>query len=469
MGRDLREQTPRTALGRELGSGDSHATIVRMSWRRWAPIATAAAIGIGLIACSQVLGLHEPEVVASETSETSEGGVASGGGGEGGVSAAACSLAKDCPAIVTTPPDCAEVECRSGACRYRARDVDQDGQRASLCAAVGITIELGSDCDDHDGQLYDGHPRECSASSTGTAITFPFLPPRGACRLGTQSCTGGSLGPCVGTVGPTTELCSGSADEDCDGNAFNGCTCTPGMTQPCGHAQVGICKPGTTSCVTVDGGASTFGPCLGSIEPAAVDCSNGLAHNCNGAVDTSEASCAGPGGGTPGSTRACNAHAQDGVGVCHAGTQTCNANGSSSSWGPCSGDVGPTAEQCDGNDYDCNGVAGVDDPAPPAPAGTLNCAKVFRCDAGGLRAARGPLFYRTGIGWTNIVGTNVWMGYATRGVFTPTPPAGQYRISRDGTGTKMGPVSVSSVCCGASGCPTANVLYDGAGQFYTLP
>ena len=42
-------------------------------------------------------------------------------------------------------------------------------------------------------------------------------------------------------------------------------------------------------------------------------------------------------------------------------------------------DVGPTGEQCDGNDYDCNGVAGVDDPAPPAPADTLNCAKVFRC------------------------------------------------------------------------------------------
>lgn len=41
-----------------------------------------------------------------------------------------------------------------------------------------------------------------------------------------------------------------------------------------------------------------------------------------------------------------------GVGVCRAGTQTCQGNGT---WGPCEGEVLPGAEVCDGLDNDCDG------------------------------------------------------------------------------------------------------------------
>ncbi|HOZ52898.1 MAG TPA: choice-of-anchor D domain-containing protein, partial [Chitinophagaceae bacterium] len=56
----------------------------------------------------------------------------------------------------------------------------------------------------------------------------------------------------------------------------------------------------------------------------------------------------------PGITRSCYSGPSGtaGVGVCHAGTQTCQTN---SSWGPCNGEVFPTAEVCNGLDDDCDG------------------------------------------------------------------------------------------------------------------
>jgi hypothetical protein len=44
----------------------------------------------------------------------------------------------------------------------------------------------------------------------------------------------------------------------------------------------------------------------------------------------------------------------DGVGACTAGTQTCDLTGT---WGPCTGEVVPAIEACNGADDDCNGAA----------------------------------------------------------------------------------------------------------------
>lgn len=57
---------------------------------------------------------------------------------------------------------------------------------------------------------------------------------------------------------------------------------------------------------------------------------------------------------TPGATRPCYSGppGSEGVGVCHAGTVTC-VDGF---WGPCVGETTPSAEVCDGQDNDCDGV-----------------------------------------------------------------------------------------------------------------
>src|SRR5262249_26425792 len=69
---------------------------------------------------------------------------------------------------------------------------------------------------------------------------------------------------------------------------------------------------------------------------------------------------------TPNSTRSCypGPLGTAGVGICHAGTQTCNASGSA--WGACTGYVLPTVETglcTDGLDNDCNGQTDCDDAA----------------------------------------------------------------------------------------------------------
>ena len=68
---------------------------------------------------------------------------------------------------------------------------------------------------------------------------------------------------------------------------------------------------------------------------------------------------AGAGGGstcTPGSTESCYSgpDGTEGQGVCHAGTQVCNAQGTG--YGPCEGEVVPSAEDCTTpEDEDCDG------------------------------------------------------------------------------------------------------------------
>ena len=56
----------------------------------------------------------------------------------------------------------------------------------------------------------------------------------------------------------------------------------------------------------------------------------------------------------PGRTRSCYSGPAGtaGVGICAAGTQTCQSDGT---WGACEGQVTPRAETCNGQDDDCNG------------------------------------------------------------------------------------------------------------------
>jgi uncharacterized protein (TIGR03382 family) len=144
------------------------------------------------------------------------------------------------------------------------------------------------------------------------------------------------------------EVCDGE-DNDCDGLVDED------LVRDCASA----CGSGTETCV-----AGTWDGCSAP-EPGEELC-NGVDDDCDGVADPG-CDC------TAGETRTCGETST--TGVCHPGTQTCDADGH---WGDCEGSVGPTPETCDGEDNDCDGDTDEDDTI----VGRGGAAPAFLCDPG---------------------------------------------------------------------------------------
>jgi hypothetical protein len=123
---------------------------------------------------------------------------------------------------------------------------------------------------------------------------------------------------------------------------------------PCGNGTTVSTSAGGAGGGGNAGGASNAG--AGGTSTAG---SAGGATSAGGAGDTSSAG--GAGGAsvcTPGVTESCydGPAGTEGVGICAAGTHTCNGEGTA--YGPCQGEVLPSSETCANNlDEDCNGSA----------------------------------------------------------------------------------------------------------------
>ncbi|MCB9541233.1 MAG: hypothetical protein H6703_02135 [Myxococcales bacterium] len=270
-------------------------------------------------------------------------------------------------------PDAAPVA-RDEVCNGLDDDLDgstDEGVRNDCRGCGPPPVEV---CDgfDNDCDLVTDEGADC-ACLPGTVE--PCGLDRGVCTVGERSCGGdGRWGECSG-VRPTPEVCN-DLDDDCDGDTDNGvlnacrgcgplpadtcngvdddcdgvidgragqsayaaCDCVPGATRPCG-SEVGRCELGTETC-----DAGRWGACVGGVARRDESC-DGTDDDCDGMVDEQACAC------VPGSTRPCG----ESTGRCEPGTQTCSFAG----WGACEGAVGPRAEQCDGEDDNCNGV--VDD------------------------------------------------------------------------------------------------------------
>ena len=231
-----------------------------------------------------------------------------------------------------------------------------DKTSSSFGACTGAVGPATADiCTAGDDSNCDGTPNEgCACTSASAPRSCSSAGALGNCAKGTQSCTtAGTWGAC--SVQPAAmDSCSVQGDDaNCNGIVNEGCTCVTGQTQPCGPTAVGICKPGTATCAN-----GVWGSCVGAVMPAARDCTSALDNNCDGVADNaidSVCQCA------AGKTQACGAHpGLDGHGPCTAGTQSCllASDKTSSSWGTCTGSVGPgSADTCvQGNDNNCNGT-----------------------------------------------------------------------------------------------------------------
>ena len=178
----------------------------------------------------------------------------------------------------------------------------------------------------------------------------------GLCDVAAHQCK-----ECLNDFGcPAGTVCSeGVCVEGCSPNS----ACTPGLAccfgvcqdpyndpkncGACGH----VCDDFPHWPASCQNAACFYGACDAGWADCDGDLINGCEHNL--LVD-GDCVCA------PGVTQSCydGAAGTAGVGVCHAGTQKCNSQGTA--WGPCVGAVLPATEICaNGVDDDCDGL--VDD------------------------------------------------------------------------------------------------------------
>ncbi len=273
-----------------------------------------------------------------------------------------------CPCVVGALRPCSEGGLQ-GACANGQQEC-LDGPEWGDCdipPADADTCEPGNDAN------CNGTPNEGCNCDDGDTQDCGSTTDTGECRIGTSTCRNGSWGECEGSILPVTRDCASSADNDCDGSSDNtpdeACQCPVGDTQPCrthpGQDGTGICHAGSQTCVAAANGTSNWGSCSDWQDPTDEGCTpNETDEDCDGTVDnppSTRCEC------VPGESGPCGGHAQDGVGICHAGTHLCNGsiNDLTSSWGDCTDSQGPApAELCnnDGLDEDCDELVNEDPP-----------------------------------------------------------------------------------------------------------
>jgi hypothetical protein len=246
-----------------------------------------------------------------------------------------------------------------------------DALGAGFGPCVGEVLPAPETCltaidDDCNGQANEGGAG-CTCVPTSTTSCYSGPPGTqgvGICAAGTHTCNaqGTAYGACVGEVLPQTETCTTPVDDDCNGvinESGTGCVCTPSATASCytgpvGTAGVGICAAGTHTC---NAQGTAYGACLGEITPQAETCATPVDDDCNGQTNEGGLGCA----CAPNSVTSCYSGPAGtaGVGICVAGTQTCNAEGTA--YGACAGEVDPQPlESCNtAGDDDCNGAVCV--------------------------------------------------------------------------------------------------------------
>lgn len=217
--------------------------------------------------------------------------------------------------------------------------------------------------DDCDGQTNeDGPGCACSPGSLADCYSGPpATKDVGPCHGGQQMCNdqGTGYGPCTGEAVPGTETCTTPEDDDCDGvtnESGDGCVCPPSQSVPCytgpmGTLNVGACKGGSALC---NDQGTMLGACVGEVVPTAETCNTPVDDDCDNQTNESGAGCV----CAPNSVTSCYTGpvgTQD-VGICQAGTKTCNAQGTA--YGPCNGEVTPGTETCaTPDDEDCDGAS----------------------------------------------------------------------------------------------------------------
>jgi hypothetical protein len=248
---------------------------------------------------------------------------------------------------------------------------------ASLGASVVGVLGIGS-------RASAATVAECNTYCRQFTAASAFL----ACRSTCLRCP--STSQLCGTTGQSTTCCN-SGSSCVNGTCVAADLCAGVVCNPPDACHSAVCDPGTGRCIFPprpngtacnDGNVCTqsdscqAGVCVGV--PRVCDdgnpCTDDVCDPAAGCIHRPKPDGTACGGGmvcqagvcgqcVNGATRSCytGPAGTAGVGVCSAGTQTCT----SGVWGPCAGQVLPSAETCDGLDNDCDGTYDEGSLCPP--------------------------------------------------------------------------------------------------------
>lgn len=237
------------------------------------------------------------------------------------------------------------------------------------------------DCDGRDNDCDGNVDEACSCTDadtqecySGPAATREITP----CMAGTQTCSGGRWGTCVGERLPRTETCDNSgADDDCNGMQDD----ILGLGDACTVAADGICGQGVQQCG--DAGLE----CVTPMPDEFPETCNGRDDDCDGSTDegfdtlTDAGNCGGCG-------NVCDGTCCDGVCV--------NTDIDEDNCGACEMGCGATQECCGGS---CNPVDVCAGCAEDCGAGESCCATEcvdtqtdrFNCGGCGIACGAGSV------------------------------------------------------------------------------
>jgi hypothetical protein len=148
-------------------------------------------------------------------------------------------LDNDCD--VSIDEDLGQTACGLGVCEH------------SVDNCVGGVPQICDPMQGANKETCDGIDNDCD-NAIDEDLTRGTICGKGACsgNAGFETCSAGVWGgdTCNPLAGATTEICDGAIDEDCDGTVDDGCSCTNGQTQRCGTTDVGVCEYGTETCTS---------------------------------------------------------------------------------------------------------------------------------------------------------------------------------------------------------------------------